>query len=140
MWHWLVQPSTIEPLHHPPKMLTSPTVLRVLPPRLRPPPPAPQHRVGLGGLTVIPRPRSPWGWLSRSHPPPAPAVSPPASPTPTAEGGVPSGWCPRVPALTPTASAGRGRSDMEGFTYLQPSRDPGGAPLPAAAAAGPARE
>lgn len=94
MWHWLVQPSTIEPLHHPPKMLTSPTVLRVLPPRLRPPPPAPQHRVGLGGLTVIPRPRSPWGWLSRSHPPPAPAVSPPASPTPTAEGG-----CPRVGAL-----------------------------------------
>lgn len=85
--YWLARPSTIKPLHHPPKLLTSPTVLLVLPPRLRPPPPA-LHRVVL--------PEEGWGAVSRGSPDPGgagggfprlnlPRLSSPPSPTPMAE-------------------------------------------------------
>ena len=50
-----------------------------------------------------------------------PSLCPPPSPTPHWRRG-----CPRVPAPTPTVSAGRGRSDPEEFTHLQPQ--PGSGP------------
>lgn len=135
--YWLARPSTIKPLHHPPKLLTSPTVLLVLPPRLRPPPPA-LHRVvlpeeGWGGrLTGIPRPRRRRGWLSPSQPPPAEFSS---KPHPHGGAGVLRSQRPLPPSGPAAGSQIRRNSLTSG-----PCRAPGRAPPPIAAAAGPAHE
>lgn len=118
-----------------PKLLTSPTVLLVLPPRLRPPPPVP-HRVvlprGGGRLTGIPRPRRRRGWLSPSHPPPAGSSS---KPHPHAGAGV---LRPQRP-LPPSGPAAGARIRRNSLTS-GPCRAPGRAPPPIAPAAGPAQE
>lgn len=97
-----------------------------------PPSAPPHHRVVPRGFTGIPRPRRQWGWLSRSHSPPA--VSPLQAPPPLAEG-VSSGFSPhssRPPHISPS-SPRRGRSDPEEFTYLQPL--PGSGPSAASRSA-----
>lgn len=133
--YWLARPSTIKPLHHPPKLLTSPTVL-VLPPRLRPPSPA-LHRVvlpeeGGGRLKGIPRPRRCRGWLSPSKPPPAEFSS---KPHPHGGAGVLRSQRPLPPSGPAVGSQIRRNSLTSG-----PCRAPGRAPPPIAAAAGPAHE
>lgn len=127
VWHWLAQPSTIKPLHHPQTMITSPTVLRVLAPCLRPsPPPLPQppHREVPRGSHGIPKPEAPGGGSPGRI---LPVLCPPPSLTPTGGGG-----CPPVPGPTPTVFWPRTPRSGGIHSPPAPAGNPGRAPLPAA--------